>query len=317
MGKIHILLFYKYVSIEDLAMFREQHLNACLKLGVRGRILVAPEGINGSVSGTKEQTESYKSLLCSDVRFSDILFKEDTGVMHPFRKMEIKIKKEIVAFGQDVDLSKAGTYLSPREFLEMYETEGNKIGKDIIILDARNEYESRVGRFKGALLSPIKNFRDFPKVAEQLSDKKDKKIVMYCTGGIRCEKASAYLKQNGFHDVSQLHGGILTFGKEFPDTIWEGTCFVFDKRLTSAVNTEEHPLTICELCNIPCDLYRNCAEVSCDKFCTVCLTCEQTYGGCCSEKCFEKMMKGKMSKDITRPPIKRILTTTLFNYLLP
>ncbi len=290
MENIHVLLFYKYVPIKKPALFSKKHLTDCKKIGLYGRILVAEEGINGSVAGTKEQTEEYKKILSSNSLFSDIIFKEDLAISIPFKKMIIKVKKEIVNFGQEVDLSYTGKNLTPKEFLELYEKRGEEIGKDVIILDARNEYESRVGKFKGAITPDIKTFREFPKIVNELKDKKDKKIVMYCTGGIRCEKASAYLRQQGFEDVSQLRGGILTFGKSFPNTIWEGKCFVFDKRLTSTMNTEEKPLTSCEICKIPCDLYKNCAEVNCDKFCTVCIECEKNYGGCCSEKCFEEFM---------------------------
>ncbi len=291
MEKVHILLYYKYVKIENPTKFREQHLQACRELGLCGRILVAEEGINGSVAGTKEQTEKYKALLTSNQLFSDITFKEDLSISTPFKKMIVKVKKEIVNFGENVDLSLTGKNLSPQKFLELYEKEHDQIGKDVIILDARNAYESRVGKFKGALTPSIKTFREFPKVAQELKDKKDKKIVMYCTGGIRCEKASAYLRQQGFEDVSQLKGGIIAFGKEFPNTIWEGKCFVFDKRITSSMNSEKIPITSCELCGIACDLYKNCRNVSCDTYCIVCIPCEQTYGGCCSKNCFRKLMQ--------------------------
>jgi UPF0176 protein len=280
--KTHILLFYKYVNIENPTGFAKSHLEECNALGLKGRILVAGEGINGSVAGDFEKTEKYKRLLRQDPRFKDIVFKEDIGVSIPFKKMVIKIKKELVRFEQKVSLDNTGKHLTPKEFLEIYEK-----NDDVIILDARNDYESRVGKFKNAVTPPIKKFSEFPKVAEMLKDKKDKKIVMYCTGGIRCEKASAYLKENGFEDVSQLSGGILSFGKEFPDTVWEGTCFVFDKRLTSEVNDDVKPITKCEICEIACDLYRNCSNPKCDKYSVICVECEVSYQGCCSEECLE------------------------------
>ncbi len=281
---IHILLFYKYVPIENPRDFREEHILVCKEIGLRGRILVAQEGINGSVSGTQEQTEQYKSFIRSDSRFADIIFKEETGISNPFKKMAVKVKKEIVNFGVAVNLDNTGEHITPKEFLDIY-----NLNDDVLIVDARNEYESHVGKFKGAITLPIQTFREFPKKAlEILGDKKDKKIVMYCTGGIRCEKASAYLKENGFKDVSQLNGGILTFGKEFPDSVWEGKCFVFDKRMTSSVNKEEKPVTHCELCDMPCDLYKNCANTNCDRYCTVCISCEQMFGGCCSQTCFKE-----------------------------
>ena len=291
--KIHILLFYKYAQIENPDKFIEKHLKMCRSIGLMGRILVAHEGINGSVSGTREQTEEYKKMMWLDDRFSDIFFKEDIGLMHPFKKMIVKTKKEIVNFGVSVDLKNTGKNLTPREFLELYDD-----NEDVIILDARNEYESRVGKFKNALTLPIKTFRDFPEAVKKIEHLKDKKIVTYCTGGIRCEKASAYLKEQGFMDVSQLKGGILTFGKEFPDSVWEGTCFVFDKRLLSKVNSNDNLITNCEICNIKCDLYKNCRNNSCDKFTSICVDCDREFAGCCSKSCFESYMKERMMKSV-------------------
>jgi UPF0176 protein len=166
-------------------------------------------------------------------------------------------------------------------------------------LDARNDYESRVGRFKNAITPNIKTFREFPKVLSELDGKKDKKILMYCTGGIRCEKASAFLKKEGFNNVYQLHGGILNFSKTFPNTIWEGKCFVFDKRLISEVNEGEKPITQCELCGLDCDLYKNCRNRECDKLTITCLNCERTFGGCCSKECFNEILENNKIENQT------------------
>ena len=288
---MHILLFYKFAVIENPQKFRDWLLGVCEDIELKGRILVAEEGLNGSVSGNAVQVEKFKGALRGDERFSDILFKEDVGVSHPFKKMMVKVKKVVLNMGEEINIENTGKYLSPKEFLEIYDEND----ENLIILDTRNEYESRVGKFKNAITPNIDSFREFPKFVEELADKKDKKIVMYCTGGIRCEKASAYMKEQGFKDVSQLHGGILTFGKEFPDTVWEGTCFVFDKRMTSAINKEETPVGNCWLCEVSCDLYKDCANDLCNDFCVVCVNCEQEYGGCCSKDCFADKMKQKMN----------------------
>lgn len=283
---LRVAAFYKYTELKDPKRFAAEHQAFCRELGLKGRILVATEGINGSVSGTPDQIEHYKRSLTSDPRFAGIEFKEDDCLMHPFNRMNIKVKPELVRFEQSVDYRDAGTHLSPEEFKTMAEEE------DVIILDARNDYESRVGKFKNALTPTIKTFREFPKVAEQLKDKKEKKILMYCTGGIRCEKASAFLKKEGFAHVYQLHGGILNFAKHCPDTLWEGTCFVFDKRLLSTVNqADQQPLTQCDICAIPCDLYKNCRNNDCDRFTVVCLECERSFGGCCSKACYDTRAK--------------------------
>jgi UPF0176 protein len=292
MTKIHILLFYKYVKIDKPAGLKVQHLADCNKLGVKGRILLSEEGINGSVSGTKEQVELYKKLLTSDLRFSDIMFKEDVGINHPFKKMVIKIKNEIVRFGQAVNMEKVGKHLSPKEFLSLYDNLDNTI-----IIDARNDYEARVGKFKGAITLPIHTFTEFPNAVSRLNIPKDKKVVMYCTGGVRCEKASAFLKDQGYADVSQLNGGILNFGKEYPDTVWEGKCFVFDKRLLSAINSDDDsPISNCDICSTPCDLYKNCRNKNCDKYTIICINCDDKLAGNCSEACKETFLESRMAK---------------------
>lgn len=280
--QIHILLFYKYIEIENPEEFKRNHLNSCNNIGIKGRIIVAGEGINGSVSGTKTQIEDYKKLLKQDERFSDIQFKEDLSLEHPFNKMAIKLKQQLIPFPHKVDLNKKGKYLSPKEFLEIYNKK-----EDVIILDARNNYESKVGKFKDAITPDIDSFRDFPSVLQQLKDKKDKKIVMYCTGGIRCEKASAYLINQGFQDVSQLKGGILEFGRQFPDTVWEGKCFVFDKRLLSSINKNDLDIANCKLCSNKYDFYRDCKNTKCNKFAPLCTNCYKEMNGCCSPACSE------------------------------
>ncbi|MEK6919039.1 MAG: rhodanese-related sulfurtransferase [Nanoarchaeota archaeon] len=290
---IKILLYYKYVNINDIESFKNKHLADCESLGLKGRILLSAEGINGSVSGTAQQTESYKKLLTSDSRFSDIKFKEDDGVSHPFKRMIIKVKKEIVRFEHDVNLKNTGKHISPKQFLEVYELDDND---KPLIIDARNNYEARVGRFKDAVILPIKTFSEFPKAINDLNIPKNKPVVMYCTGGVRCEKASAFMKEQGYNDVSQLSGGILTFGKEFPDTVWEGKCFVFDKRLLSPINKKDVnniPLTSCESCSIPCDLYKNCRNVTCDKYTIMCISCDDKLAGNCSEKCKKEYLASR------------------------
>jgi len=297
--KIHILLFYKYTDVKNPKDFANTHLEMCKKLGVLGKVLVAKEGINGSVSGTKAQVEKYKKELKKDKRFSDVQFKEDVGKMRPFAKMSVLVKREIVRLGKrKTDWRKTGKHISPKEFLDIY-----KKKEDVIILDARNNYESRVGKFKNAITPDITTFREFPKVATMLKDKKNKKIVMYCTGGIRCEKASAYLIQKGFKDVSQLDGGIIKFGKQFPDTVWEGKCFVFDKRLLVPINSKDKPIAKCEICNIGCDLYRNCRNLPCNKLFIMCPDCENKMNGCCSNSCLKAFREYCLNKAKMNQPL--------------
>lgn len=282
--EIHILLFYKFVGIENPEEFRATHLEFCENLGIKGKVLLAKEGINGSISGTKEQVEKYKRELTSHEKFSDVEFKEEVGSFHPFRKMIVKIKNEIIRMDKEIDISKTGKHLSPAEFLEIYKND-----EEVLILDARNDYEFDVGRFKNAIKAEISNFREFPEFVKKLEDKKDKKIVMYCTGGIRCEKASAYMIQNGFNDVSQLHGGVINFCQNFPNTVWEGSCFVFDDRLTTNVGQKDE-LNKCLHCLENCDFYKNCKNQLCNKKIFICGNCSDEKNGCCSESCEEKIL---------------------------
>lgn len=286
MEDISILLFYKFVEIRDPEAFKKEHLEFCEDLGILGKVLVAEEGINGSVSGTKEQTDKYKEVLREDPRFTDIEFKEEFGKEHPFTKMSIKVKKEIIRLDKEVDMSKTGDYLEPQEFLDLCES-----GEEFILLDTRNDYESKVGKFKGAITPDIKTFREFPEYVEKIKDKKDKKIVIYCTGGIRCEKASAYMKEQGFEDVKQIHGGIITYDQTLPNTLWEGKCFVFDKRLLSGMESNKDSLQNCVHCDKVSDLYRNCKSEGCNRLTIMCKDCEKEMNGCCSSKCLEDFRK--------------------------
>ncbi len=292
MEKIHILLYYKFVGIENPAEFADEHLKFCKSLGLSGKVLVGKEGINGSVCGTKQQIKKYKSRMKKDERFRDIVFKEDIGDSAPFTKMAVRVRPEIIAMKENVDLNMKGDYVSAEELFNMYEG-----GEDFVILDARNDYEWKVGKFKNAVTLSIKSFREFPKEVKKLKNKlTGKKIVTYCTGGIRCEKASAYMKQIGFENVFQLKDGIITFCKEYPDSFWEGKCFVFDKRLLADYNNFDNDISNCGVCGGACDLYRNCRNTDCDKLSVMCVSCEKEMSGCCSHICLESFRKACLEK---------------------
>ncbi|MCR4327076.1 MAG: rhodanese-related sulfurtransferase [Nanoarchaeota archaeon] len=292
---LRTILFYKFVEIENPEKFVKKHLKLCQELLLLGRVLVSEEGINGSVSGTNAKIEKYKLNLKSDKRFSDIVFKEDRVIEIPFTKMKVKLRPEIVTFGKKVDLKNTGKYLPPEKLKKMYEG-----GEEFVILDARNDYEYKVGRFKNAIHLDIKNFRDFPEALRKIENLKDKKIVTYCTGGIRCEKATAYMKENGFKEVMQIKDGIINYGKTFPDTYWEGKCFVFDKRLISKLNSDDKPISNCEVCSKPSDLTRNCRNVNCDKLLVECLDCQKELNGCCSKECLIEFRVQSMEKALRK-----------------
>ena len=193
---------------------------------------------------------------------------------------------------KDVSIEHGGKRLSPEELLRLYEE-----GKDFVIVDARNWYESKIGKFKNAITPPMKNFREWKKVVdEDLKEYKNKTVVTYCTGGIRCEKASAYMVERGFNDVYQLDGGIVNFIKKFPDTYWEGGMFVFDERRVVNPNSKEELKHIaqCHFCGKPTSYYINCHNVDCDKIIVSCHECKVKNEYCCSDECRESLNKRKI-----------------------
>jgi UPF0176 protein len=278
-----VISFYKYIDIENPESFVNEHLKWCLQNDLKGKVYVASEGISGSIFGTKEQTDLYKKKLTSYNIFKDIWFKETDTDQAAYTKMHVRIKSEIVnSMLKDVDPKKGGKRLSPDELLRLYEE-----GKEFVIVDARNWYESKIGKFKNAITPNVTHFREWPNVVESLKDFKDKTVVTYCTGGIRCEKASAYMVKEGFKDVYQLDGGILNFINKYPDTYWQGSMFVFDDRKVIEPNTREDLKYIaeCEFCGKSTSYYINCHNIDCDKIIVICHDCKIDNDYCCSDDC--------------------------------
>jgi UPF0176 protein len=284
MNSHKVILFYKYIDIEDPAELVDQHLEWCSANDIKGRIFFAKEGVNGTISGRIENIEKYKKHLTSFPVFEDIWFKEDDSNEHAFKKMHVRLKNQIVNGDLlDVSLKNGGKRLSPEELLKFYEEQ-----KNFIIIDTRNGYESKIGRFRNAITPPMKNFREWKKIVdEDLKDYKDKTVVTYCTGGIRCEKASAYMVEQGFKDVYQLDGGIFNYIKKFPDTHWQGGMFVFDERRVVNPNSNEELKHIaeCYFCGKPTSYYINCHNLNCDRIIVSCHECKVENDYCCSEEC--------------------------------
>src|SRR3989344_2974738 len=273
--------FYKYVRIENPVEFHKEHLEYCLSIGLKGRILVGEEGINGSVYGNKHIVEKYKSELRKNPLFADIEFKENITDKPAFRKMFVRVRKEIVYSALNVDLNNTAKFIEPSKLKEWLDD-----NEDLVLVDMRNDYEAKIGKFRNAVILPMRNFRELPNAVKEIGHLKEKRIVVYCTGGIRCEKASAYLNENGFRDVSQIKGGILKYGEQFPDTYWEGKCFVFDDRLAVEINKfNTEPLAECIWCNKKCDDYLNCYNLDCDKLFVCCEECKEKHDKSCSKDC--------------------------------
>lgn len=227
-----IILFYKFVNISDPEGVVKAHKAKCVELGIKGRMLVAPEGINGTFEGTRDQIDAYKAFVHSDPRFADILFKESAGTGSAFPKVSIKARDEVVTLGiSDFDVkNETATELTASELQEWYAK-----NEDFVVLDLRNDYEIECGKFEGTVDPKLSNFRELPEKLEEIKHLKDKKVVAVCTGGIRCEKATCLLKREGFSDLYQLKDGIHTYMKEYPGEHFKGTLFVFDNRMTTDV----------------------------------------------------------------------------------
>jgi UPF0176 protein len=278
-----VLLFYKYINVAEPERFKDEHLAWCLNNNIKGRIFIAAEGINGTVSGLNKDIKKYKKNLRSYEIFEDIIFKEDEAGENAFNKIHVRVKEEIVNSNlKNTSLKNGGKKLSPGELHGFY-----KSGKEFIIVDARNWYESKIGKFKDALTPQLENFRQWPEAVERLKDFKDKTIVTYCTGGIRCEKASAYMVEQGFKDVYQLDGGIINYAKKYPDTFWEGGIFVFDERRVVEPNSKKELkyISTCHFCGEPASYYINCHNLDCDKIIVSCHNCKLENDYCCSDEC--------------------------------
>ncbi len=289
--KYQILLYYCYAKIENAAEFAETHLKFCKELGIKGRIIVADEGLNGTVSGTPEQCKIYMDTVHADPRFAHTDFKVDASDTHAFHKIFVRYKPEIVHLGlrngNDVDPTvKTGKHINGEEFLNLKEQD------DVVVLDVRSNYEHMVGKFKNAITLDIENFRDFPQKINELEHLKGKKIITYCTGGIKCEKASALLLENGFEDVYQLHGGIIKYAQETGGKDFEGVCYVFDNRVTVPVN-KVNPVIIskCHHCGTETPRMVNCSNPECNEHLPMCENCGWEYEGACSSSCKEHPRK--------------------------
>ncbi len=275
-----IIIFYKYTHVSDPKGFVAWQRALCERLGIFGRILIAHEGINGTVEGTSEQILAYqKALFAQDGTegtfgdFSDVWFKSSPGTGVAFKKLKVKVRSEIVSTGlsraQDVDPNVVtGKHIEADELKTWIER-----GDEFEIIDMRNDYEYAVGHFVGSHASGMGNFRDLAAVTPQLDNLKDKKVLTVCTYGVRCEKASGYLLEQGFKDVYQLHGGIGTYMKKYPGQDFQGSLYVFDDRMTEQFTTDYHIVGVCVGCGAATERFGNCAFSDCHKQLIICDAC--------------------------------------------
>jgi len=282
------LSFYKYAHIKNIQVFRDHFYSILDDIGVKGRIYIASEGVNGQISVPKENFQLLKEALDSIEFLKGIRLNiaiEDDG--KSFYKLKIKIRNKIVADGlndETFDVTKRGKHISAQEFNQLAED------PETVIVDMRNHYESEVGHFDRAITPDVETFREsLPIIEKMLEPHKDKNIIMYCTGGIRCEKASAYYKHRGFKKVHQLDGGIIEYARQVEQKGLEnkflGKNFVFDERMGERISGDI--IAHCHQCGAPCDDHVNCANDACHILFIQCKECADKYHNCCSSKCKE------------------------------
>lgn len=291
MGKI--LIYYKYIELEDPHAIKRWQQELCTSLGLTGRILIGTEGINGTVGGTDEATSAYIKAVHEHPAFSDMPFKSSAGGSEHFPKLRVAVREEIVTLGispQELKATGERTHLSPQQVHELL----NNKPEDLVILDTRNTYESAIGAFTGAEIPDIENFRDFPEYIKQNLDKfKDKQVLMYCTSGVRCERATSVLeRENVTKGVYQITGGVQCYTEAFPDGHFRGKNYVFDGRIAMKINDDV--LGTCYVCANPWDDYTNCLNVMCNLQYLGCPPCVQALDNTCSSNCQALVKEGKV-----------------------
>ncbi len=276
-----VILYYKFVPVTDPAMTVRWQKELCARLQLKGRIIVSKHGINGTLGGDIENLREYKREMNRSVVFKGIVYKWSNGNGEEFPRLSVKERPELVAFGvpDEVQVDEKGVvgggkHLKPEALHKLMAEKGN----DVVFFDGRNAYEAAVGKFKDAIVPETETTHDF--ISEIESEKydniKDKPVVTYCTGGVRCEILSALMKKRGFKDVYQIDGGIVKYGEKYGDDgLWEGSLYIFDGRMNHRFSDKSQDIGTCIYCNKNTSRYINCADVSCNKLVLVCEQCDQ------------------------------------------
>jgi UPF0176 protein len=301
-----VLAYYVLYPFDNPKEERDRHEKFLRTLDSKGRIYIASQGVNAQLSLNNKDVEAYLSFLEKDERYKEADVKIHPSSDHAFHKLSVKLRKELVAINQEVDLTKRGAHLSPKEWREAME----KGDPNTIVLDVRNNYESCVGYFEGAIRPDIETFREFPAFAKELSAKIDPsktRVLMYCTGGIRCELYSPLLKDLGFKEILQLKGGVIRYGLEEGEAHWRGKLFVFDDRLVIPISKEnKETITLCRFCQTSADTYYNCANMDCNSLMLACSSCVEKERGCCQESCKAGRVRSIETKIACPKPFRKL-----------
>lgn len=276
-----IILYYKFVPISDTETVKFWQKELCEKLQLKGRIIISRHGINGTLGGELDNLKLYTRAMKAHSLFNGITWKWSDGGSDDFPRLSVKVRKEIVTFGlpDEIKVNQdgivgGGKHLKPEEVNQLVKEHG----EDVVFMDGRNAYEAAIGRFKGAVVPNTRTTRDFKKELDkpELKQLKDKPIVTYCTGGIRCEILTALMKKRGFKKVYQVDGGIVKYGERFKDDgLWEGKLYVFDKRMSYGFSDKSKDIGACSLCGAQTSNYENCADLSCNDLILACQKCSK------------------------------------------
>ncbi len=279
-----VILYYKFVPVADPAITMRWQRELCNRLNLKGRVIVAPQGINGTLGGDIEDLREYKREMNRSVLFKNIMYKWSDGTGEEFPKLSVKVKDELVAFKAPDEIKvtekgveNGGVHLSPDKLHELIEQRGD----EVVFFDGRNSYEAKVGRFKDAVIPEVRTTPDFLKELEdpKYDEIKKRPIVTYCTGGVRCEILSVLMKNRGFKEVYQIDGGIAKYGQKYGDNgLWQGSLYIFDGRMNHRFSSNSKDIASCVHCGGKTSRFINCADKSCNALTLVCESCDtKTY----------------------------------------
>lgn len=285
-----MILYYKFIPVADPTMTMRWQKELCQRLGLKGRIIISPQGINGTLGGDIEALRAYKREMNRSVIFKGITYKWSDGMGDEFPRLSVKVRNELVAFqaADELEVTEKGVlgggqHLKPEQLHKLVEERGD----EVVFFDGRNAYEAAVGKFKNAVVPDTKTTHDFKKELDsnKYDDIKDKPVVTYCTGGVRCEILSSMMRQRGFKEVYQLDGGIVKYGEKYGDEgLWEGSLYIFDGRMNHRFSDASKDIGACVQCQTKTSNYENCAHVACNRLVLLCADCSQS-NHFCSQAC--------------------------------
>ncbi len=286
-----VILYYKFVPVSDPNITMRWQKELCSRLGLKGRVIISPHGINGTLGGDIESLREYKREMNRSLLFKGIMYKWSDGIGKEFPRLSVKVRSELVTFHAEDELKvdengvvDGGKHLKPAALHKLVSERGD----DVIFFDGRNSYEAAVGKFKNAVVPETQNTRDFKKELEsdKYNDIKDKPVVTYCTGGIRCEVLSSMMKKRGFKEVYQIDGGIVKYGEKYKDDgLWEGSLYIFDDRMSHKFSDKSKDIANCIHCGAKTSNYENCANIACNRLVLLCKQCVEQKSYCNDPSC--------------------------------